>query len=65
MAQQVGRALRNEIADGRAGEETEARQTVDRRGELDLLGEIGFDRMDRDTRKLGIDPGRAFAQIIA
>ena len=64
-AQQIDRSARDHVADGRSGEKAELGQAVHRTGKIDLAHEIGLDRIDRQTRKLGREIVRRLAQEIA
>ena len=64
LAEQVGRAPRDEIADGRTGEKAKLVKLVDAAGQAERAGEIGDDRDYVDRRKILLERGRAGIKII-
>ena len=65
LAKQVGRARRDEIADGRAGEEAELGALLDSTGQRKWPREVGDDRDHFQSGEALLQLGRALLQIIA
>ncbi len=65
LTEDVGRAARYEIADGRAWEEAELRKILDPAGQGEWPREIGDDRDDFDRRKARLKVACALLEIIA